>query len=106
QKNIDPSDPSVAIFIPDICYGIDPEQTIDIYLPANRSCAATKLLAIIHGGGFNSGSKTDLNVYINAIQQQLHDYAFFNVDYRMATSRETILPTQDNAVNAAVKFIL
>jgi len=105
QKNIDSSDPSLATTILDVCYGIDPAQTMDIYLPANRSCSFTKFLAIVHGGGFNSGSKADLNIYIYSMQQLLPDYAFFNIDYRMATSPETIFPTQENDVNAAVKFI-
>jgi len=106
QKNIDTTNPALATTILDVCYGNDPAQTMDIYLPANRSCAATKLMAIIHGGGFNSGNKTDLNVYINAMQERLHDYAFFNIDYRKATSKTTIFPTQENDVNAAVKFIV
>jgi acetyl esterase/lipase len=106
QKNIYTSDPSVATTILDVCYGIDPAQTMDIYLPANRSSSFTKFLAIIHGGGFNSGSKAELNMYIHSIQQLLPDYAFFNIDYRMATSRETVFPTQENDVNAAVKFIV
>src|SRR6185369_2295281 len=106
QKNIDSSDPSVATTILDVCYGIDPAQTMDIYLPSNRSCSFTKLLAIIHGGGFNSGSKADLNIYLRSMQQLLPDYAFFNIDYRMATNRETLFPTQENDVNAAVKFIV
>jgi len=87
-------------------YGFDPAQTLDAYLPANRNHSVTKLLAIIHGGGFNSGSKDDLNVYINAMQQLLPDYAVFNIDYRMATSRKTLFPTQENDVNTALQFII
>ncbi len=106
QKNIDVLDPTVAAKILNVCYGNDPAQSMDIYLPANRNCSCTRLLAIIHGGGFNSGSKGDLNNYINMVQQVLPDYAFFNIGYRMATSKTTIFPSQENDINAALQFII
>jgi len=106
QKNIETFDHSIAATILDVQYGIDPAQTMDIYLPAERSCSGTKLLAIIHGGGFNSGNKADLNIYLNAMQQLLRDYAFFNITYRMATSNTTRFPTQENDVNTALQFII
>jgi acetyl esterase/lipase len=106
QENIDLLDPSAAATILNVGYGSDPAQAMDIYLPANRNCSYTKLLAIIHGGGFNSGNKADLNSYINMMQQLLPDYAFFNIDYRMATSKSNLFPTQETDVNEALQFII
>jgi acetyl esterase/lipase len=106
QKNIDGLNPLVASTILNLGYGNDPQQTMDIYLPANRGCSGTKLLAIIHGGGFNSGDKADLNIYIRMMQQVLPDYAIFNIDYRMAKGKKTVFPAQENDVNAALEFII
>lgn len=45
-------------------YGTDPLQKMDIYLPANRSVTATKVIIMIHGGGWTGGDKSD---FINMI---------------------------------------
>ncbi len=87
-------------------YGADPVQTLDIYLPANRSVSATKILVVIHGGGFTSGSKSQLTTYIQPIQKRLAGYAIFNISYRQATTHDTLFPTQENDVRAALRFII
>ncbi len=38
-------------------YGTDPAQKMDIYLPAGRSATSTKVIVLIHGGGFIQYSK-------------------------------------------------
>ncbi len=95
-----------AQFIQNIPYGTHPSQTLDVYLPANRSVASTKILVIIHGGGFNSGSKDELSTYIQPMQKRLSDYAFFNITYRQATTSDTLFPAQENDVKAALDFII
>src|SRR5688572_13905236 len=87
-------------------YGPHPAQTLDIYLPPNRSVSSTKILVIIHGGGFNSGSKSQLSGYIQPMQERLSDYAFFNITYRQAITSDTLFPTQENDVKAALEFII
>lgn len=88
----------------DVPYGTDTAQKIDIYLPANRSAQSTKSIVLIHGGGWNSGNKKDFASYIDTFKRRLPDYAIFNIGYRLATT-DRIFPTQENDVNAAVKFI-
>lgn len=105
-ENIDTSDTSTAATLLDIQYGVDPAQIMDIYLPANRNTDSTKLLAIIHGRGFNGGDKADLNSYIKMMQPLLPDYAFVNIDYRMTISTTSFFPTQESDINAALKFII
>jgi len=97
--------PSVSCII-NVRYGSEPAQTLDMYLPAGRSISSTKILVIIHGGGFNSGSKGELTTYIANIQERLDDYAFFNISYRQATTADTLFPTQENDVKAALQFII
>jgi len=98
-------DPAGKILL-NVPYGADPVQTLDIYLPANRSVSTTKILVIIHGGGFTSGSKSQLTAYIQPIQKRLAGYAIFNISYRQATTHDTLFPTQENDVKAALQFII
>jgi len=102
EKQIIPS----ASCIVNVPYGFEPAQTIDIYLPPNRSILSTKILVIIHGGGFNSGSKDELTTYVELMQKHLDDYAFFNISYRQATTADTLFPTQENDVKIALQFII
>ena len=95
-----------AQIIKGVSYGIHTAQTLDIYLPPNRSVSSTKVLVIIHGGGFNSGSKDELSTYIQPMQKRLADYAFFNITYRKATTNDTLFPAQENDVKAALEFII
>ena len=88
-----------------VSYGKDDSlQRMDIYLPAGRSADSTKSIVLIHGGGWNAGSKNDFAAYIDSFKKRLPEYAIFNIDYRLATS-QTIFPTQENDVKAAMDFI-
>ncbi len=89
-----------------VSYGSHPAQVLDIYLPANRSASSTKILVIIHGGGFNGGSKDELSTYIQPMQRRWADYAFFNITYRQATSMDTLFPSQEMDVKTALEFVI
>jgi acetyl esterase/lipase len=96
---------SIAEIKLNVSYGTDDSlQRMDIYLPAGRSATATKSIVLIHGGGWNAGSKTDFASYIDTLKKRLPDFAIFNIDYRLATSK-TIFPAQENDVKAAIDFI-
>jgi acetyl esterase/lipase len=97
-------DNSIAETKTNVAYGTDSMQRMDIYLPAGRSAAKTKSIVLIHGGGWNAGSKNDFATYIDTLKKHLPDFAIFNIDYRLATS-STIFPTQENDVKAAIDFI-
>src|SRR5215203_6014057 len=88
-----------------VSYGSDSMQRMDIYLPAGRSETSTRSVVLIHGGGWNAGSKNDFASYIDTLQKRFPDFAIFNIDYRLATSN-TIFPTQENDVKAAIDFIV
>ncbi|MFY7898842.1 MAG: alpha/beta hydrolase fold domain-containing protein [Chitinophagaceae bacterium] len=97
---------TTAIELKDVAYGNNPLQNMDVYLPANRSVAATKVIVLIHGGFWTSGDKYDFNEVVNQMKVQLTDYAIVNINYQLATlSGTNIWPTQINDVNAAFNFI-
>jgi acetyl esterase/lipase len=89
-----------------VSYGTDPMQKMDIFLPANRTTATTKVMILIHGGGWVSGDKSDFAVFMDTLKKRIPDYAIFNINYRLAVLPATnSFPTQELDVKAAVEFI-
>jgi acetyl esterase/lipase len=97
--------PVVARTIMDTGYGADAKQRMDIYLPANRTTSATKVLVLIHGGGWTTGDKADFAVMIDTLKKRLPDYAIFNINYRLAAWPNNLFPTQEMDTKAAFEFI-
>lgn len=89
----------------DVKYGTDARHQLDYYLPANRSNSNTKVMILIHGGMWSQGSKEDLTPYVEALRKQHPDYAFFNLNYRLASLSGNIFPTQETDIKSAVDFI-
>ncbi|HYF32926.1 MAG TPA: alpha/beta hydrolase [Chitinophagaceae bacterium] len=96
---------STASTMRDVAYGSDPAQKMDIYLPSGRSSSATKVMVLVHGGGWTGGDKSEFDPYIQTLMQRLPDYALFNVNYRLATSNNNRFPTQENDIKSAIEFI-
>jgi acetyl esterase/lipase len=88
-----------------VAYASDPQQKMDIYLPAGRSTATTKVIILIHGGGWNQGDKADFNIYVDTLKKRLPGYAIFNINYRLATGTANFFPSQELDVKAAIDFI-
>jgi len=86
-------------------YGPDARQKMDIYLPAARSADSTKLIVLIHGGGWNEGDKADFTSYTSYLQTLLPGYAIININYRLAANGQNLFPTQENDVKTAAGFI-
>ena len=100
--------PAAEKSMTNVSYGTDAQQKMDIFLPANRTTATTKVMILIHGGGWTSGDKTDFTVYMDTLKKRIPDYAIFNINYRLATAFPTpanAFPTQEVDVKAAVEYI-
>jgi acetyl esterase/lipase len=88
-----------------VAYGNDSAQRMDIYLPAGRT-NNTKVMVLIHGGGWASGDKSEFSSAIPVLQHQLPGYAIININYRLATQFGNHFPTQENDVKDALRFVL
>jgi len=88
-----------------VSYGSDSQQVADIYLPERKDNNATKVLFLVHGGGWTGGSKEDMNVALAVAKQLFPDYAFVNVGYRLATAESPAYPKQINDLKAVVAHI-
>ncbi len=110
-KKSTPSDPGTlaepAKTLLNVSYGADALQKMDVYLPAGRTAATTKVVVMIHGGGWTSGDKAESFYlrFVDTIKKRLPDYAIFNINYRLSAVPANIFPTQENDVKAAMDFI-
>lgn len=62
----------------DVCYNKTTEQYLDIYLPENEEFA---VLLYFHGGGIESGDKSDSKIFFNYLVSQ--GIAVVSANYRM-----------------------
>lgn len=87
--------------IMDHSYGDHPKQKMDIYLPADRSTDKTKVLVILHGGGFLAGDKSDFGqpIITYALSQ---GWAVVNASYRLVNDAN-LLEIPPKRVNSEIK---
>ena len=104
QKEEDNNGEDMPVTMLNVSYGSNTQQKMDVYLPAGRSTTATKVIIMIHGGGWNTGDKADFNQYVDSLKKREPTYAIFNINYRHADPPD-IFPAQENDVKAAVEFI-
>ncbi|MBC2846708.1 alpha/beta hydrolase [Winogradskyella flava] len=104
--NIDPEtlSPLEAYEEFDIAYGSDSEQVFDLYLPPNRN-SDTKIIILVHGGGWTSGDKTDMADIAEIIKLQLPNYAIANINYRLADEDNFAYPMQINDITSVVDYL-
>ena len=99
--------PAVAIAYSDVGYGTDPLQKMDIDLPAGRTVNTTKTIVVIHGGAWVDGDKTDMTFVVDSIKKRNPNFAFINLNYRLAINSTTdLFPTQELDVKSAIEYYL
>ncbi|HET9435011.1 MAG TPA: alpha/beta hydrolase [Chitinophagaceae bacterium] len=102
KENSNNDDMPVTVL--DVSYGTSTQQKMDVYLPAGRSSTATKVIIMIHGGGWNTGDKSDFDEYVDSLKKREPAYAIFNVNYRLANTPD-LFPAQEQDIKAALEFI-
>lgn len=107
DTNSDENSSLVERVVQDTSYGADPKQKMDIFLPAGRT-SATKVVVFIHGGGWESGSKSDAEYLqlFNLIKLKWPQAAVATINYRL-TSDTTVHYSEIMAdVSSAVNFLV
>ncbi|MBR9915195.1 MAG: alpha/beta hydrolase [Algicola sp.] len=87
-----------------VSYGNDSDQVFDLYLPANRSLS-TKVMVLVHGGGWTSGDKADMNLLKDLIRQDLPDIAIVNINYRLADENNPPFPMQIDDITTIINML-
>ena len=85
-----------------VSYGNDQQQKYDLYLPANRSSTKTKVIMLVHGGGWTGGDKADMDFFISYIKQRHPDHAIVNVNYVLADIDTPAFPNQFLDLDAVI----
>jgi dipeptidyl aminopeptidase/acylaminoacyl peptidase len=102
KKNKDPEPIKEEVFL-DTRYSTNDENTMDVYLPLQRS-DTTKVLFLLHGGSWADGDKDDLTEL--AVYLKDKGFAVVNMNYRLtSTDPANIHPTQQNDIKAAINFV-
>ncbi len=77
-------------------------QAFDLYIPSAATKRPLPLAIYIHGGGMDSGDKSDLNpVFLEALASA--GYAVASVNYRLAPQFK--FPTQIEDVKCAIRYL-
>ncbi|MEM5565170.1 alpha/beta hydrolase [Psychroserpens sp. AS72] len=87
-----------------VSYGSDPEQVFDIYLPANRTLD-TKVMILVHGGGWTSGDKSDMDTFKDIMLEDLPNIAIVNINYRLADPDNQPYPMQIDDITSIVNLL-
>ena len=92
---------------PNVEFGSDALQKMDVFLPAGRTVNTTKTIVIIHGGSWTSGDKSEMTEVVDSLKKRLPNYAFINLNYRLAVNNAiNVFPAQENDVKAAIELYL
>ncbi len=67
-----------------VSYGENPQQVYDLYLPEGRTSEKTKVIILIHGGGWIEGDKEDMSAYIPILKEKHPNHAIVNINYVLA----------------------
>jgi acetyl esterase/lipase len=98
------NEPLAARNILNVAYGSDSQQTMDIYLPAGRD-EDTKVIILVHGGAWTSGSKDDITSLVPLLQQRFPEHAVVNINYRLATDTSPAMPKQINDIDEVISHL-
>ncbi len=88
-----------------VSYGSNEQEKYDLYLPANRSEEKTKVIVLIHGGGWTEGDKADMDYIIPFLKLNHPNHAIVNMNYVLADIQTPAFPNQFEDVEAVINKI-
>lgn len=91
--------------LPNISYGADAQQRMDIYLPANRNANSTKVFVLIHGGAWSGGDKSEFNGFFANLRNTYPHHAIINLNYRLGNEYSPGFPKQIDDIKSALQEI-
>lgn len=98
------------VILENVSYGTHERNKMDIQLPSGRNSSKTKILVLIHGGGWIGGDKSDFGVLLNTanlenLKKEFPDIAVFTLNYRLATTNANQYPAAEQDIKKAMEFI-
>ncbi len=104
ETNVDGLNPTEYYQELDISYGPSNHQKFDLYLPRNRS-NTTKVIVLVHGGGWSGGDKVDMNAFKDIMRLDLPDIAIVNINYRLADANHNPYPMQIEDLTSVIDHL-
>jgi acetyl esterase/lipase len=104
SENIEGTNPLEYLENLDVSYGNDSNQKFDIYLPPNRT-TDTKVIILVHGGGWSAGDKSDMIGFKDLIFQSFSDIAVVNMNYRLADENNSPYPMQTDDITTVINHL-
>lgn len=95
------NDPLEYKALKNVNYGTEERQVYDIYLPKNRT-TQSKIIILVHGGGWQEGDKADMNGFRDFLRDQLPDVVVVNMNYRLADVNNPPYPMQIEDISSVV----
>ncbi len=104
KDNDNPSEEALAEkTMMNVSYGSNPLQKYDLYLPKDRSATKTKVIILVHGGGWTGGDKADMDSFIPYIKLTHPHHAIVNVNYVLADLNTPAFPNQFLDLDAVIE---
>lgn len=94
SKDSSTEEPLVSEIFLNVSYGTNEQQKYDIYLPAGRSQNKTKVIVLVHGGGWTDGDKSEMDFILPYIKTRHPEHAILNINYVLADSTNHAFPNQ------------
>lgn len=98
-----PASGSGYVELTDLSYGSDPAEVLDAYLPESAGAPLRPAVLVIHGGGWQSGSRADLAPQAAAIARA--GMVAVDIDYPLDTADGHGFPEELSAAEAAVAWV-
>ncbi|MEO8820501.1 MAG: alpha/beta hydrolase [Ginsengibacter sp.] len=95
--------PDSDTLIQNISYGSNAANVLDLYLPANRD-ANTKVVIMIHGGGWNAGDKKELAFLAQGLKDR--GFAVANINYRLSPQSDDNYKMQLDDISAVENWLV
>ncbi|MCA5004844.1 prolyl oligopeptidase family serine peptidase [Sphingobacterium bovistauri] len=98
------------VIMKDVTYGPHERNKMDVLLPSGRNTTQTKILVLIHGGGWIGGDKSDFDILLNTdnlenLKKEFPNIAIFTLNYRLTTSNANQFPAAEQDIKEAMDFI-
>jgi acetyl esterase/lipase len=94
EMSDDEPEPLAAETRLNVSYGSHQQQVYDLYLPEGRTEDHTKVIILVHGGGWTAGDKADMSEFIPQLQSNHPEHAIVNMNYVLATATIPAFPNQ------------
>lgn len=62
-------------------------------------------MILVHGGGWSSGDKSDMNIIKGLIQQDFPEIAIVNINYKLADENNAPYPMQINDITSIINYL-